>query len=250
MFSYERLSSLPVILAKSGITHLLITGDLTTTSSPAEFERSLAFVQDVEKQGISVFCIPGNHDQYTRSAYRDRLFYDYFPSQWDKKSPYSLKEQGVTSCRLSADWHLVGLDTALATSWFFSTGLFSEAVEKNLSQLLSSFSSHDQIILMNHFPFFQHESPRKRLVRGEALRKLLEKFPQVKIYCHGHTHRQCLADLQSSHLPIVFDSGSTVLRKGGSWHQMDILPHQVITNVYSWKESQWEPSRQETYGLV
>jgi 3',5'-cyclic AMP phosphodiesterase CpdA len=223
---------------------------LTTTSSLAEFEKSQAFVQAVENLGIRVFCVPGNHDQYTRVAYQSQTFYDYFPAQWDEKSPYNLKRDGVTSCQLTSHWHLVGLDTAIATSWFLSTGLFSEKTEKHLTELLSSFAPDDRIILMNHFPFFAHESPRKRLVRGENLRKLLEKFPQVKIYCHGHTHRQCLANLQNSHLPIIFDAGSTTLRKEGTWHAMELTTEHLVTKVYSWTEDAWQQTRLEQYGVV
>lgn len=250
IFCHERLASLPAYLSQNGTSHLLITGDLTTTSSPAEFEKSQAFVQEIEKYNIRVFCIPGNHDQYTRAAYHSRLFYDYFPSRWDESCPYNLKEHGVTSVRLSSQWHLVGLDTALATSWFFSTGLFSQKIEKHLFALLSSFSPQDRIILVNHFPFFQHESPRKRLVRGRELRQLLEKFPQVKIYCHGHTHRRCFANLQSAGLPLIFDSGSTVLRKEGAWHQMEMTPEHLMLKVYGWTKQERQPTLQESYDLV
>jgi 3',5'-cyclic AMP phosphodiesterase CpdA len=250
IFAHERLGLLPALFKEQGITHVLITGDLTTTSAPAEFEKARVFIQLLEAQGLQVFCIPGNHDQYTRKAYEQHLFYNYFPMQWNNTSAYNLKKHGMTAQKISDAWWLVGLDTALATSWFFSSGYFSENTEKNLIEFLSKLPTGEQVILFNHFPFFQHETPRKRLERGGALRKILERFPQVKIYCHGHTHRQCLADLRPSQLPIILDSGSIVHRDRGTWHQLTLSPEKLVTEVFSWKDEKWQANRQISYDLV
>jgi 3',5'-cyclic AMP phosphodiesterase CpdA len=250
IFSHDRLALLPALYKEQGITHVLITGDLSTTSAPAEFQKAREFIQSLEAEGLKVFCIPGNHDQYTGKAYQQQLFYDYFPSQWNTASPYNLKEHGMTAQKLSDTWWFVGLDTALATSWFFSSGYFSENTERNLVEFLSKLPTEDQVILFNHFPFFQHETPRKRLQRGNALRKILERFPQVKIYCHGHTHRQCLADLRASQLPIILDSGSTVHRDNGTWHQLTVSPKKLIIEVFLWKDDKWQATHQESYDLV
>jgi len=250
IFSHERLAFLPAFYKKQGISHVVITGDLSTTSAPAEFEKARQFVQSLEAEGLTVLCIPGNHDQYTREAYKKQLFYDYFPTTWDPKSSYNLKTHGMSALKISNKWWLVGLDTALATSWFFSSGYFSENTEKNLTEFLSKLPEGEQVILFSHFPFFQHETPRKRLERGDALRKILERFPQVKIYCHGHTHRQCLADLRASQLPIIFDSGSTVHRDRGTWHQLTLTPEKIITDVFAWKDDEWQPLQQVSYELA
>lgn len=246
-FVHERLGHLPSLFKELGITHVLITGDLTTTSSPAEFEKAQEFVQSL---GIEVFCIPGNHDQYTTEAHRSQRFYNYFSDRFDNDSPYNLKDHGMTVKELSPEWSLVALDTALATPYFFSTGRFSEVAEKNLTEYLSNLPSHKQVLLVNHFPFFEHENYRKRLERGNVLRKILEQFPQVKLYCHGHTHRQCVADLRASQLPIIIDSGSTIHRELGSWHALELKANHISTEIYSWKDDQWQPSFKETYELV
>lgn len=247
IFSHDRLASLPAFYKSQGITHVLITGDLSTTSAPAEFQKAREFVDSLQAEGLKVFCIPGNHDQYTRKAYRNHLFYDYFPSQWDSSSPYNLKDHGITAQKLSDGWWFVGLDTAVATSWFFSSGLFSETTEKNLIEFLSKLPKDEKVILFNHFPFFQHEYPRKRLYRGTALRQIVEKFSQVKVYCHGHTHRQCLADLRASQLPIIFDSGSIVLKDNGTWHQLTLSHEKISTEIFTWKDGKWQATSQASY---
>jgi 3',5'-cyclic AMP phosphodiesterase CpdA len=240
-FDYPRLDQLPQLLKSLGVSTAVITGDLSTTSAPAEFETAKKFIEALGKQGIEALCIPGNHDHYTQEAYRNRHFYDYFPSAWDKSLSCNLKEDGVTAKKLCPGWWIVGLDTALATSWFHSTGLFNTRTEKALDDLLKSLPENDQVLLVNHFPFFQHESPRKQLVRGEELQKLIEKHPQIKLYCHGHTHRRCIAPLKASGLPLILDPGSTSHRKNGGWHLIDINYSAVSTRHYEWNHNQWTP---------
>lgn len=248
-FDHTRLNTLPLLLKSLGVECVVITGDLSTTSAPAEFRAAKNFIKQLEDQlgdrGMEVLCIPGNHDHYTQEAYKKRHFYDHFLSRWDMGE---LKKEGVTTKKLSPHWTLVGLDTALATSWFHSTGFFSPQTEKALDEVLSRHSD-EQILLMNHFPFSQHESPRKQLVRGEALQQLLEKHPQVKIYCHGHTHRRCLAPLMASGLPLVLDSGSTSLKKNGGFYLIDLLENAAKVEHYQWNK-EWQPSPEGTYELV
>ncbi|HNA62745.1 MAG TPA: metallophosphoesterase, partial [Rhabdochlamydiaceae bacterium] len=91
-FAHERLKSLPTLFRNHGISHVMITGDLTTTSSLGEFEKAREFVEALEAVGLKVFVIPGNHDQYTKRAHKDQLFYNYFPSQW---AQYDLIKDGL-----------------------------------------------------------------------------------------------------------------------------------------------------------
>ena len=225
----------------------MITGDLTTTSSLGEFEKAREFVNALEAVGMKVFVIPGNHDQYTKRAHKDQLFYNYFPSQWEQ---YDLIKDGLTTQKLDKNWWLVGLDNAIATSWFCSSGYFSELGEKKLIEFLESRKADEHVILMNHFPFFPHEPLRKRLQRGNALREILVRFPQVKFYCHGHTHRHCIADLRASQLPFIMNSGCTPHRHIGFWHSLEISGNQITTEVFSWQDGKWQPLRAAQYELV
>ncbi|MBP7074967.1 MAG: metallophosphoesterase [Rhabdochlamydiaceae bacterium] len=254
-FDHSRLEQLPLLLKSLDVTHVIVTGDLSTTSAPAEFRRAKNFIAEIEAQGMEVFCIPGNHDHYTRKAYEDRHFYDYFSSSWQEGD---LKSSGLTAKQLSPQtsqgWWIVGLDTALATSWFHSTGYFSPKTEQALEHFLQELPPEDQVLLVNHFPFFQHESPRKRLVRGAELQKVIEKHPQIKMYCHGHTHRRCIAPLKSSGLPLILDPGSTPHRKNGGWNLIELKENSASITHYVWNQDQWMPSvleaSGETYELV
>ncbi len=243
-FDHDRLNSLPSLFKSLDVSKVLITGDLSNTSAPAEFLTAKKFVETLEDQGIYALVIPGNHDHYTQLSYYNRHFYNHFPSSWDGSLPCNLKEDGVTAKKCDTGWWIVGLDTALATSLFYSTGYFSPEIEKKLEQLLEHIPSEDPILLANHFPFFLHESRRKQLVRGSALQKLIEKHPQIKVYCHGHTHRRCFAPLKESGLPLILDPGSTPHLKNGGWYLLDLQENQVTIEHYEWKE-RWSPSLQE-----
>ncbi len=229
-FLPERLESLPDLFRSLGVTHVMICGDVSTTSKKEEFAKAAKFVEKL--QGMEVFTIPGNHDHYTKSAWKKKVFYDYF-------SEFNLREHGLTAKSINDDWWVVALDTALATTWISSRGKFSKELEERLEKLLSSMPAHRKIILINHFPFFLNDSPRKALIRGKELEALLKRFPQIKFYLHGHTHRHCIADLRAKGLPIVLDSGSTPHRILGSWNLIEITPKGCTIDVFGWKE-RWE----------
>lgn len=231
-FLPERLAPLPSLFRELGINHVIISGDVSTTSHKKEFEEAAKFVEKIE--GMEVFTIPGNHDHYTRSSYRKKTFYNYFPG--------SLRDSGVAAKQIDSNWWIVTLDTALATSLISSRGKFSLELEAKLKEQLSFIPSHHNIILVNHFSFFQNDTPRRTLERGKELQALIQNYPNVKLYLHGHSHRHCIADLRPNNLPIILDSGSTPHRTLGSWNLIDISSKGCSIDVFVWKEG-WQKDR-------
>ena len=239
-FDYAQLAPLAQLFKSLQVDLVLITGDLTTTSQVSEFRMVETFTRTFAEKGIELIAIPGNHDHYTRGAYKQRLFYKFFPQRFD--SSFSLSKQGVSVKALSDGWYLVLLDTALATSYISSRGLFSPAIEEHLTNILRSIPQNSPVLMVNHFPFFDPDGPRRKLVRGEELRTLLMRYPNVKLYLHGHTHRHTIADLRPSGLPIVIDSGSSSQRKEGAWNLLDLGPNSCEVTPFYWKGAQgWQP---------
>lgn len=236
----ERPFSLLPTFKEKGITHVLISGDLTTTSNESEYKIAKEFVEALKQEGMQVFAIPGNHDHYTKRSDRTKRFYRYFPSP--KGSPFSLSQHGVCSLPLFPGWHLVMLDTALATPLASSNGLFSPVIEKNLIQVLNAIPSEDKVIMMNHFPFFDHDTPRRRLIRSQALRALMGT---TAIYLYGHTHRHTIADLRPNSQPLLLNSGSTGHRNG-SWNQLDLDETTLTLTPYRWQEG-WQEEKTQTF---
>lgn len=251
VFDADSLTSLLPIFHERSVRAVLITGDLSSTSHREEFRLAQQFVTSLQKEKFKVFTLPGNHDQYTKSAWKQQLFYQFFNESYGTSagplSSLSLKRDGIAAADLGSGWWLVALDTALATPLLSSNGYFSAALEQKLEIVLKEIPVDDNVILINHFPVFSSESQRKSLIRKEALRKLLESFPNVKLYLHGHTHRHCIADLRSSHLPIFMDSGSTSRKKEGTWNLIEIGAEECRVEVFqnTCRDARhcWEPVR-------
>ncbi len=241
----ERLHNLVELFKSMEISIIIISGDLSTTTLDAELIAAKKFVDTFIKEGFQVFVIPGNHDQYTYSDFKQKKFYNYFPSYFSEKSPietmFSLRDDGVTASRISDTWWIVGLDTTLATSLFSAAGCFSPKIEKNLEILLQQIPSTDQIILINHFPLFPNDKPRNTLERAHELQRLVLKYPNIIFYIHGHTHRNCVADLRLNGYPIILDSGSTSHQEIGSWNFLEINPHHGQVQIYQ-KDIVFSPS--------
>jgi len=251
-FETASLFHLVELFKKEGVDHIVITGDLTTTSFDKEFEAASQLVEQFKQAKIQVFALPGNHDQYTKSAYRKQLFYQFFPSCLGEKEghpleKFDLKKDKIAIKSLSPGWWLILLDTAVATSLISSRGLFSSECEVSLEKALQSIPKDQHIILCNHFPFFDHESPRKTLVGSSRLKALIQRFKNIKMYLHGHTHRHCLADLRGNGYPIILDSGSTSHLEIGAWNLIEISPKDCKIQVFRYSLSGWHPAHQASF---
>lgn len=239
---------LPSLFKELNIDCVLITGDLTTTSHPKEYAIAKEFTKKLTECGLPTFLIPGNHDHYTKRAERQKRFYTHFQSQLSPLIPkFNLKECAVGAYLLPNGWILVALDTTLATPFYSSNGLFSKTLESHLKALLTSLPQESQIILINHFPFSSIGQPRRHLKRGKELKAILKSDPRIKLYLHGHTHRQSVFDLRAENLPITLDSGSASFRQG-SWNLLDFKSnHQCDLTVYKWEKNNWHISKNQNF---
>jgi len=70
----EEIGTLFAELAKDAADHLIVSGDLTTTSLPSEFDRFADALEGWGSDGAPLTVLPGNHDRYTRFAVRENLF--------------------------------------------------------------------------------------------------------------------------------------------------------------------------------
>jgi 3',5'-cyclic AMP phosphodiesterase CpdA len=235
-FSVAQLEALPPLFQELGVDLILFGGDFTTTSMKEEYEQASYFVKQFSQPYLA---IPGNHDHYTRSSFKKKAFYRTFPNPL-------LQETGVEARCIKPNWWVVSLDTIIATNIYSSQGLFSEKLEKELKTTLDKIPSTDSIILFNHYPFFDNDDIRHSLIRGDALQKLIESDPRIRLYLHGHTHRNTIANLQPNNLPIVLDGGSCAQTKNGAWNLIDINDQECTISSFAWNGS-WQKNRKETY---
>lgn len=241
------LHQLTNTLKEKDVTHVFITGDLSSTSSKEEFLKAKEFMEGLQGAGIRAFVLPGNHDKYTKKACESQLFYEFFPEAFSGDSAFTLKKHRLSSCYLGHKWWLVGMDTAHATSLLSSCGTFSQEQELALNELLQSLPEDHHVVLLNHFPFSQQEAPRKLLKRGGALATLLQRHANVRLYLHGHTHRHCVADLGPSSLPVVLDSGSISHKQNSSWNLVDLYDKGATVEAFFWNQKTWDPLSFHSY---
>ncbi len=249
-FKPENLENFAEELKAQGVEGVIITGDFTTTSTHQEFALAKTFVKYLEKEGFWVIAVPGNHDHYTKRAYREKRFHQFIPCchKLDHFGSWTLKKDHIEVFHQKGYW-VIALDTTLATALFSAGGDFSEKIENTLDKVLGSLPKGEPVILCNHFPFFDNGSPRNHLKRKEALKNILEKYPSIKLYLHGHNHRNCIADLRASGLPIVSDSGSTAHTKNPTWNLFSLMDTGCDATVFSKDPSskEWQKTSTHTF---
>lgn len=246
-FGHDKVFKLVEHFKEEGVDYVLISGDLSTTSLPCEFSKAKLFLEKIKELGIEVITLPGNHDHYTKKDYQNKTFYEYFDASFGAEegplSAFNLKDHKVAAKRLQEGWWLVALDTALATPLLACHGNFSEEIEATLCKVLDLIPEDGKVILANHFPLFTSDHLHKHLVRDGALRDMLSRYPKVKFYLHGHTHRHCIADLRNANLPIVVDSGCTAHEEKGTWNLFTVTDHTCLVKAFRWgkdKDASWD----------
>ncbi len=253
-FRPELLDPLIDFFVQKKIDIALISGDLSTTSQKSEFSIALSFIEKIKAAGIEVFVIPGNHDHYTKQDYHHQTFYRFFPSHYGETSSlseYNLEDHNVAAKKISPNWWLVLLDTAIATSAVSSQGFFSPKTEKHLTRVLEQIPEQEQILIINHFPLIQIESKRRHLKNAEALQELLKKHPNVKLYLHGHSHHNRWLDRRSEGYPLILDSGSTSHSQRGTWNLLELTETGCEIQAFkpnallSEQKNEWIPFREE-----
>ncbi|MBM3198523.1 MAG: metallophosphoesterase, partial [Chlamydiae bacterium] len=230
-FDHSLLQELLPLFAREKLDFVLLSGDVSCSSLEQEFLQAQSFTQQVERLGIPVISLPGNHDHYTRKAAKERTFYKFFPSD-------ELREQRLSVKPLQEPWWLITLDTTISTPLFCCHGAFSEEIEHRLHASLATLPPDAKVILANHFPL-QH--PSLALQREKALLALLQRYPQIKLYLHGHTHQRSIRDARALGLPILVDAGSVSHKHKGSWTLITCTPTSSAIQPIIWEKNHWTP---------
>jgi len=187
------------------VDRVLVTGDLTHISLPAEFDaarRQLETLGSPER----VFLIPGNHDCYVPVD----------PVRgWDRWAPYlrgvlpgevdgelaralaspadgrAPRHADYPTLRVFGRVALIGLCSAIPTPVFRAGGRLGEPQLDRLRGLLGACAARGMArVLMVHHPVHPHGEPARRaLWDGQALRDLLAEVG-AELVIHGHKHRR------------------------------------------------------------
>jgi len=195
------LEALLADLRETSPDQLVITGDLTNISLPAEFPAALEWLRRIgPPERVSV--VPGNHDAYVRVARE---------ASWDLWSEYLVSDPvtaagpGIRfpSLRVRGPLAIVGLNSALPTGPFLASGALGSEQLQRLEVLLAELArgEHFRLLLIHHPPLGGDVSRRRGLADARALAALLSRHG-VDLILHGHLHRTRFGSLPGPGGPI------------------------------------------------
>jgi hypothetical protein len=183
-FRLERLEE--VVERARGLqpNHVVITGDLTTTALPAEFEDVRRLLSPLLVDPSRVTLVPGNHDRTTGRSLSARRFEQTFAD--------SLPAAAFPWLRwLDADTAILGLDPS--RSRISPRGLLPPAQLAAARALLADAESRlRRLLIACHYPVvalpvYQRELQAKGLKNEAEVRAWIGTL-DPHVYCCGHVH--------------------------------------------------------------
>lgn len=184
-FRMERAAEFAEAAAGTGIRTALLTGDFSSTSTPAEFALARAFVDGLAERGITVHLLPGNHDVYTFESQRKRRFETHF-------APFLPPGGYPARVDLPGGTPLVLIPTVRA-NWLSSRGGIRRHELEKVRELLEE-CPPGPVLAAGHYPYL-HRAPgyrsgwSRQLANAEALRAVLAESGREILYVAGHVHR-------------------------------------------------------------
>lgn len=183
-FRLERLHDVVQRVRSLSPDHVLITGDLTTTAYPTEFQAARTALAELLVDSDRVTVIPGNHDRYTSAAVRTRAFEQWFGA-FAPAGPYPWLRW------LDGDTAMLGLDPTRAH--LSATGRMPDDQLERARDLLRDPSARPRrLIVACHYPLaappgHARDLAGKRLVNADRIVAWLAGVGR-HLYCCGHVH--------------------------------------------------------------
>lgn len=211
----EIVEALAADLRAHAPDHIVVTGDITNFSLPAEFERAATWLSALAP-GERISLVPGNHDALVPVEPAQGL--DHW-AQWTR-----LFEGAWPFVHRVADEavSLIGLNSALPTPPLLARGRLGERQLERLETILRDEGRAGRLrVVMLHHPVAPGAVQwRKALADAAALRTLLRRHG-AELVLHGHARDSrfdllegpcgaipCLCVPSSSALPNPRDEGA------------------------------------------
>jgi 3',5'-cyclic AMP phosphodiesterase CpdA len=221
----EVLEAMFADIAAAAPAHIAVTGDVTNTARPEEFERSLPWLTQLgAAQDVSL--VPGNHDALVKVAH------DKSHAHWEGwMQGDETGEDAFPYVRKRGRIALIGVNTAVATPIFRATGTIGAEQMDRLERILTALGAQDcfRIILMHH-PVTDGLQPGRKALTDRADLQAVLKRTGAELILHGHTHRASLTSVAGPKGPIAVvgvPSASGTARHedhAARWHLYDITP--------------------------
>jgi 3',5'-cyclic AMP phosphodiesterase CpdA len=217
------------------IDHVIVTGDITNLALESEF----AYARNVIERELRLTperltIVPGNHDAYTRGAYRSGRFASYFGDYLVSALPElstHLPMGPFPVVKFCGPLAIVGLSTAVPHLPFVAAGELGRGQIASVEKIVShpDVRLRSMIVALHH-PVEAPPSLVKAWLEGlrdrDALLSALALQPRALIV-HGHLHRRLTRPLDGR----FTHHGAT----SASLHHHDETRHAAF-NVYTFSK--------------
>lgn len=201
-------------LEELGVDHIVVSGDLTNLALDPEFAAARSIIDTIEDATDRVSVVPGNHDYYTPDAVKARRFENHFEPFLESDLPDYQLDGGYPFCHLRDETAIIGLNSGIATPWFFSTGTVADAELTAAGRLLDDPEVKRRFkIVVVHHPLLPDENHSiqftRRMVNDEDVLEMV-RTKGVDLVMHGHTHF-----FSTVKLPKIGSPGTTYICEAG-----------------------------------
>jgi 3',5'-cyclic AMP phosphodiesterase CpdA len=185
-------------IARAGVDHVVITGDLTNLALEPEFELARdVLTRELGMDPSRVTVVPGNHDLYTRGAMTSRRFEKYFGEFMQSDLPDLAVDAGggrFPVVKLRGDVAIVAVSSAVPQLPLVAAG----EIGRRQLQALERILAHPEVtrrtlVLALHHPAVHGWTRMKAHIEGlrdsASLLALLMPFSRGLVL-HGHLHRR------------------------------------------------------------
>jgi len=228
-FPLQRAKRLVEQIQKMNWDHLVISGDLTQLALEKGFSRARKTLEPLLTDPERVTVIPGNHDRYVRQAAGTDLFSQYFGEFFGNKEIHVRK--------LNSDWVIIGWDSAHPNDWLSASGTVRRSTIQATADLLESCPEQTKFIIVNHYPLTFPEGWNydrfHELYNLVPVRDWILRHPQIRLYLHGHIHKNWIHHLPRDSGPelLLLNSAASSSKlhseQKSSFHQIDLYEDNV-----------------------
>lgn len=240
-YRLERLDEVVARVRSLEPDHLLITGDLTTTALPAEFQAARTALAELLVDSDRVTVIPGNHDRYTTGSVRYQSYEEWFGA-FAPPGPFPWLRA------LDAETAVLGLDPT--RSHISATGRLPADQFLRARDLIADPANRPRrLIVACHYPVaapatYARELQLKRMKNAEEVGAWLAGVGP-HLYCCGHVHAAWAFRPQSVPDQLCLNSGAPLLRdptglRPPGFLEITLRDRDVSVVHHAWTGAGWD----------
>ena len=239
-FRLERLAGVIERIEGLAPDHLLITGDLTTTALPSEFEAARRALAPLLADTSRATVLPGNHDRYSSGSVRVRRFEETF-GEFAPSLDYPWLR------RLDDETAILGLDPT--RSHISARGyLPPEQLQRAKDLIADPAGRPRRLIVACHYPItappaYLLELSAKRMKNAEEVGAWLAGIGR-HLYCCGHVHAAWSFVPLGLPDQLCLNSGAPLLRdptglRPPGFLEIDLTDETVSVIHHAWTGAEW-----------